>query len=248
MQSSEDVPRRAAHGRVLVVEHERDAGPEMFGRWLTQAGVEVDICRPYAGDKLPGGADHRALMVLGGSMGACDDREVPWLAQVRTMLAQATSSGRAVLGICLGAQMLAAACGGKVARSPSGGELGLCRIDLNEESRHDRLFAAMTSPVEAAQWHDDEITELPEDAVLLGSSPTCAVQAFRLGDRAWGVQFHPEASGAVMQAWADAEASLPPERLRQVKLAISEIRAAEDRLFERWRAFAERFAEIVKEG
>ena len=104
------VPR---DGRVLVVEHERDAGPEMFGRWLAQAGVEVDICRPYAGDKLPGGADHRALMVLGGSMGACDDREVPWLAQVRTMLAQATSSGRAVLGICLGAQMLAAACGGR---------------------------------------------------------------------------------------------------------------------------------------
>ena len=185
---------------------------------------------------------------LGGAMGACDDAAVPWLARVRSMLAEASSSRRPVLGICLGAQMLAAACGGKVEPSPSGGELGLGRIDLNDESRRDRLFAPMASPVEAAQWHDDEITELPAGAVLLGSSARCSVQAFRVADRAWGVQFHPEASGAVMQAWAEAEHSLPPARLRQVQLAISAVRAAEERLFEYWRGFAERFAAIVKEG
>jgi len=238
----------ALRERVLVVEHERDAGPEMFGRWLAAAGVAVDICRPYAGDELPESLDHGGLMVLGGSMGACDDAAVPWLARVRSMLAEASSSRRPVLGICLGAQMLAAACGGKVEPSPSGGELGLGRIDLNDESRRDRLFAPMSSPVEAAQWHDDEITELPAGAVLLGSSARCSVQAFRVADRAWGVQFHPEASGAVMQAWAEAEHSLPPARLRQVQLAISAVRAAEERLFEYWRGFAERFAAIVKEG
>ncbi|HKH88109.1 MAG TPA: type 1 glutamine amidotransferase [Acidimicrobiales bacterium] len=233
---------------VLVVEHEKEAGPEMFEGWLSAAGMAVDVLRPYGGDVLPERVSHGGLMVLGGSMGACDDREVPWLPHVRTMLAEATARGLPVLGICLGGQMLAAACGGRVEPSPSGSELGLGRIDLNDEGRRDRLFEGMGSPVEAAQWHDDEITQLPKGAVLLGSSSRCEVQAFRLGDRAWGVQFHPEASGAVMQAWADAEDSLPPARQRQVEVAIAEVRAAEDRLFACWQGFAARFAAIVKEG
>jgi GMP synthase (glutamine-hydrolysing) len=233
------------HARVLVIEHEHDAGPEMLGRWLTACGVSIDICRPYLGDVLPASVDNGALMVLGGSMGACDDLEAPWLAQVRSLLAEATERGRAVLGICLGAQMLAAACGGRVEKSRNGGELGLGEIDLTNESRGDRLFSGMPATVPAAQWHVDEITEVPNGAVLLGSSPRCAVQAFRLGDRAWGVQFHPEASGALMRTWAHAE---PPDRHRQLELAISEISDAEDRLFACWQGFAERFADIVKEG
>lgn len=234
--------------RVLAVEHEQDAGPEMFGQWLTAAGVRVDVCRPYAGEELPDHIEPGGLMVLGGSMGACDDDEVPWLARVRRLLAEATARGRPVLGICLGAQMLAVAMGGHVEPSRSGGELGLRKIDLNYESRKDPLFAGMPSPAEAAQWHDDEITELPRGALLLASSATCSVQAFRMGERSWGVQFHPEASGAVMQAWADAESALPPPRLAAIKLAIAEVAQAEDRLFDQWRGFAERFAQIVKEA
>ncbi len=237
-----------AVGRVLVVEHEPDAGPEMFGEWLAGAGVAVDICRPYAGDEIPERVDHGGLMVLGGSMGACDDHEAPWLARVRTMLAEAAGVGRPVLGICLGGQMLAAACGGRVEPSPAGGELGVVKIDLNDEASRDAIFAGIASPAESVQWHVDEITELPHGAVLLASSPSCAVQAFRLGARAWGVQFHPEAGRSVMQAWADAEEQALPDRTRQMALAIAEVRAAEKRLFECWHGLAERFASIVKEG
>jgi len=238
----------APGGRVLVVEHEPDAGPEMFGEWLAAAGVVVEVCRPYAGDELPERVEQGGLMVLGGSMGACDDHEVPWLARVRAMLAEAAEAGRPVLGICLGGQMLAAACGGRVEPHLKGGELGVVKIDLNDESRNDPLFSGIASPAESVQWHVDEITELPPGAVLLASSPSCAVQAFRLGGRAWGVQFHPEAGGAVMQAWADAEGELPPDRMCQVELAIAEVRAAEGRLFECWHGFAERFGAIVKEA
>jgi len=238
----------ASRNRVLVVEHEPDAGPEMFGEWLASAGVAVDVCRPYAGEALPERVDHGGLMALGGSMGACDDHEAPWLARVRSMLAAAAGAGQPVLGICLGGQMLAAACGGRVEPHPSGGELGVVKIDLNDEGMSDPLFAGIASPAASVQWHVDEITELPAGAVLLASSPSCAVQAFRLGDRAWGVQFHPEAGGSVMQAWADSEGQLPPDRMRQVELAIAEVRAAESRLFECWRGFAERFASVVKEG
>ena len=220
----------------------------MLGVWLRACGVEVDVCRPYQGDVLPERIDEGGLMVLGGSMGAGEDHKVPWLAHVRTMLADATQSGRPVLGICLGGQMLAAACGGRVEPSRSGGEIGLGRIELTEEGRRDRLFGPMTSPLEAVQWHDDEITELPESAVLLGTGDRCAVQAFRLGSSAWGLQFHPEAAGAVMQAWAEPEDSSPSDRLREIESAIAEVRAAEDRLFKCWQGFAERFAAVVKEG
>jgi GMP synthase-like glutamine amidotransferase len=234
--------------RVLVIEHEHDAGPEMFRQWLTAAGVTVEVCRPYAGDALPERVDHGGLLVLGGSMGARDDHKAPWLAHVRAMLAEATAQGRPVLGICLGAQMLAAACGGRVEPSQSGGEIGLGRIVLNDEARRDPLFGGMQSPVQAAQWHLDEITELPAGAVLLGSSPRCRVQAYRLGSCAWGVQFHPEVSGAVLEAWVETDRELPPERLHQMELAIAEVRACESRLFGCWKRFAGRFAAVVRQG
>jgi GMP synthase (glutamine-hydrolysing) len=232
--------------RVLVVEHEPGAGPEMFRPWLASAGVDVDVCRPYAGDALPRSVGHDGLLVLGGSMGAHDDQKAPWLAEVRTMLADTTAQGLPVLGICLGAQLLAAACGGLVEPSPSGGELGLGRIDLNEEALADRLFAGLASPVEAVQAHEDDITRLPDGAVLLASSALCRVQAYRIGHRAWGVQFHPEASAAVLQAWADAEADAPPSRRLRLTLAVADVRTAEDRLFRNWQELAVRFAAVVK--
>jgi len=238
----------ADRDRLLVIEHESHAGPEMFGPWLAEAGVAVEICRPYAGDVIPDSVEDGGLMVLGGSMGACDDLDVPWLGRTRALLAAATEAGRPVLGICLGGQMLAVACGGRVEPSPTGGELGLGKIDFSDEGRRDRLFAGIATPAEAVQWHVDEITELPKGAVLLGSSPDCAVQAFRIGDRAWGLQFHPEAGHSVVQAWAESEEGRSPVRRLQAELAVAEIGEAEDRLSRCWRGFAERFADIVKEG
>ena len=234
--------------RVLVVEQEHDAGPEMFQEWLTVAGVEVDLWRPYAGEAVPKYGDHGGLIVLGGSMGVTDDEAAPWLAQVRAMLAGAVTQELPVLGICLGAQLLALACGGRVEPSHSGGELGLGKIELNGESRRDRLFTGISSPVEAAQWHHDDITELPRGAVLLGSSPRCEIQAYRLGDRAWGVQFHPEVSAGTLEAWAATEGELPVSATARMEIAISEVKRAESRLFECWQGFAQRFAHLVQQG
>ena len=232
--------------RVLVVENEGDAGPEMLQHWLRGAGLELDIWRPYAGEVLPRGVGEGALLVLGGEMGAYEDHRAPWLAEVRTLLAQATNAGAPVLGVCLGAQLLAATCGGRVEASKSGGELGLSRVELTDEALRDPLFSGMPTPVEVVQWHNDEIVELPPGAVLLASSELCPVQAYRIGTRAWGVQFHPEVDATVLKRWAEAESPPTPGRQRTLRDAVVAVAAAESRLFQSWKAFAERFAAVVR--
>jgi GMP synthase (glutamine-hydrolysing) len=230
---------------VLVVENESGAGPFLFEQWLRAAGVAVDLCRPHAGERLPGVVTEDGVIVLGGGMGAGDDHTASWLAPLRSLLAQAVNEGKAVLGICLGSQLLASACGGRVEPSRKGGELGLGTIELNDHGRRDRLFSGIASPVAAVQWHDDEVTRLPEGALLLASSERCEVQAYRIGDRAWGVQFHPEVTSAVLRGWADGETQLEAARQARLEEAIDEVAANETRLLESWRGFAERFAEVV---
>jgi GMP synthase (glutamine-hydrolysing) len=237
----------AARPRVVVVEHEKDAGPAMLGPWLADEGVSVEICRPYLGEELPD-VKGCGLMVLGGTMGACDDQEAPWLAPTRAMLAAAASDGHPVLGVCLGGQMLAAACGGEVGRSPSGGEVGLGEIVLNTQGGADRLFGGIPNPSAAVQWHEDEILSLPPRAVLLASSADCAVQAFRIGERAWGLQFHPEADAALVASWAAADAEVDPSQRGRFEKAVAEIRRAERRLRETWSTMARNFAAVVKES
>jgi GMP synthase (glutamine-hydrolysing) len=233
---------------LLVVENEPDAGPAMFQPWLDSSGVGVDICRPYAGDDIPAFVEHDGLLVLGGEMGANDDHKAPWLGKLKTTLELTTDRGLPVLGVCLGAQLLAAACGGSVEASPSGGELGLGRVDINGAGRRDRLLGGIPSPAEAVQWHRDDITRLPTGAVSLASSPLCPVQAYRIGLRAWGVQFHPEANGELVQAWADAENDAPSVRQLQLERAVAEVRSAENRVLPNWQHFAGQFAAVVKEA
>jgi GMP synthase-like glutamine amidotransferase len=179
-------------------------------------------------------------------MGTSDDHSAPWLPEVKSLLKDSTASALPVLGVCLGAQLLAAACGGTVERSSFGGELGLSTIEMNDEARRDRLFSGVSSPAQAVQWHEDDITRLPDGAVLLASSTVCRVQAYRIGGCAWGVQFHPEADGAVLRAWADAENDAAPERRRRLERAVFEVRSAEVRVLDCWRRFSESFAAVVK--
>jgi GMP synthase-like glutamine amidotransferase len=233
---------------LLVVENENGAGPEMFGPWLKGAGVKVELCRAWAGEQVPVKFHHDGLMVLGGAMGATDDEKAPWLLSVREMLAKTVLGGLPVLGICLGAQMLASACGGRVEKRASGVELGLSEIELTEVARDDTLFSAVASPAEAVQWHNDDVTELPLGAVVLASSASCRVQAFRIGKLAWGVQFHPEVSGAVLRSWASSEGPMSSELRRQMDDTIAAVTAAETRLFPCWKGLAERFASVLEQA
>jgi GMP synthase-like glutamine amidotransferase len=189
---------------VLVVEHEADAGLGRMAPPLA-ATTDLDIRRPYLGDDLPadtGGLS--GLIVLGGEMGALDDDAAPWLITTRKLLAAAVETGLPTLGICLGAQLLAAACGGRVERGGSGLEVGVVEVSAEPPAHNDPLLGPVFGGWHArpvAQYHRDEITELPPGAVRLATGAAYPNQAFRVGAAAWGVQYHPEVTRTDFEDW-----------------------------------------------
>lgn len=234
--------------RVLVVEHQSDAGLGLVGERLRAHQVEVVTVGPDVGAEVPGSlAGFDALIVLGGSMGPTEDSRAPWLPATRKLLAEAVASELPTLGICLGAQLLATATGGHVRTMPEGPEVGVHEVRFAEGAAADPLFADLAGAhLPAVQWHWLEADRLPAAAQVLASNGACENQAFRIGERAWGVQFHPEALAQTAQNWADDGA----EDLRGIGLTgeavVDSVRAAEPELRAAWSQVADRFVDLVR--
>jgi GMP synthase-like glutamine amidotransferase len=204
--------RLAANGRAhllgprhcLVVQHVAPEGPAMLERVLEDAGVATERCRLFAGDPLPPDPGRLAgLVVMGGPMSATDDDGFPWRRAELELLAGAVAAGTPVLGICLGAQLLALATGGEVRRGDTGLEIGWGEVALAPAARDDPLFHDLPEPIEVLHWHGDTF-EPPPGAALLASSARYAAQAFRAGSAAWGLQFHVEVDEPAASAMSDA--------------------------------------------
>jgi GMP synthase (glutamine-hydrolysing) len=227
--------------RVLIVQHSPAEGLGWLQEWLPDAGVHVHPIHPYLGHRVPPSVEGDALVVLGGPMGAGDDERAPWLPAVRSLLATAIDDGVPTLGICLGAQLLAAAAGGEVRRGDAGPELGYGEVDVTVS---DELLAEGSLPV--VQWHFDAVTRLPEDALLLASSDRYAIQAFRVGDVAWGLQFHVEATLPMVADWATADAEDIRTLLgRTPEDVVGDVADAQPRLIAAGEQLARRFAAVI---
>src|SRR5438270_5987028 len=218
--------------RALIVQHAAHEGLGRLQDWLPARGVDVHPIHPYLGHRVPPSVEGDALVVLGGPMTATDDAEAPWLPATRELLSTAIDDGVPTLGICLGAQMLAVAAGGEVRRGDAGPELGLGNVDVPVG---DQLLTAGSMPV--VQWHYDAVTRLPAGAELLASSDAYQVQAFRVGDVAWGLQFHVEATPDMVAEWA-REDGVSDEVADPVRAADDALRSAGDEV-------ARRFASVV---
>lgn len=239
-----------ARPRVLVVQHEDDAG---LGRWRTawapRAGVEV--VRPDHGDPVPldaAGEGYDAVVVLGGEMAAWEDDRAPWLPDTRRLIAAAVDAGTPLLGVCLGAQLLGMACGGTVERGHAGLEAGVIDVSLTPEAAHDPLLAGLAAAgasFPAVAWHGDAVTTLPPGAVLLATGGVYPHQAFRVGARAWGVQYHPEVAQDDVARWAAASGYALLAAGRDPTATVAGVQAREADLRRVARAHADAFLDLV---
>lgn len=229
---------------VLMLQFDRSDPPGPLADWLRDGGVEIELCALDAGAELPPDlAGYSGLVALGGGMGANDDATVSFLPGVRDLLRRAVREEVPTLAICLGAQLLAAANGGRVRVDPDGPELGAQLIAKRSSAADDPLFAPMPITPDVLQWHFDTITTLPPGAVHLAGSPMCENQAFRLGRLAWGIQFHIETTPEIVRAWAAEDAPVLAEF--DLDTIVSRAVAIHDDLAEVWAPFVQRFAAIV---
>lgn len=185
--------------RVLVLQHIACEHPGVFADVMRERGAEAVPVEVDAGEPLPDWREFDAALVMGGPMGAGDDADHPWLSAERDLIREAVEAGKPFLGVCLGVQLLATALGAPVyAAEPA--EVGLLEVELTPEGRADPLFAGLDDRFVSLQWHGDTF-DLPEGSVRLASSPPIPNQAFRFGERAYGVQFHLEVTGEMAVDW-----------------------------------------------
>jgi GMP synthase-like glutamine amidotransferase len=245
------VTESAKTSPLLVVENDPSDGPCRLGDWLTGAGLELDLVRPYAGDALPDGlAGHSGVLVLGGAQdafGAPDPaKKTEWFPELAGLVRTARQERRPVLGVCLGGQLVAQAFGGRVVRAENGGDIGPRLVGKRDRAESDPLFGPMPLAPDVLQFHLDEVSVLPPDSTLLAASPRCANEAFRVGDRVWALQFHIECDAEMLAGWiaeaADQVAAHgydPDELLERFVSVLPDVEEA-------WQPFAERFAAVVR--
>ena len=151
-----------------------------------------------AGEALPDPEASDGWIISGAAASVYDD--IPWLAEVETGIAAAAGSGHPILGVCFGHQLLAQALGGRVTRNPAGWELGEVRAELTDEGQADPLMNGMPATFRAYASHQDAVVSLPPEALLLAEN-SAGVQSIKVGEKSYGVQFHPEFSLDIARAY-----------------------------------------------
>lgn len=202
--------------RVAMVHNMEVSLPGQVGVALAEAGAHVVEYQPFRDGNLPAPGQHDGLVVLGGEQNALDDTAHPYLSRLAGVMRAFTEADKAVLGICLGSQMLARAHGGQnlIGTAP---EFGWTPIRLTGAGQADPVLSAAGAAFASFQWHSDTFT-LPPGAVHLAEGSAVAAQAYRVGRAGYGVQFHFEANTRVVRDWTFVFAEAA-ERMRPGWLA-----------------------------
>jgi GMP synthase (glutamine-hydrolysing) len=192
--------------RVRVIQHVDGEGPGLLAVALERAGVAFTVIRADRGEPVPTALDGATgLVLLGGPMSVHQAAEHPHLGDELRSIEAALHAGAPVLGVCLGSQLLAAALGARV-HPGRAREIGWFAVTPKPAAATDPLFGPLPPSFVALHWHGD-VFELPAGATSLASSEMTEHQAFRHGDRAYGILFHPEATLPVVRAMATGSAA-----------------------------------------
>ena len=190
--------------RLLVLQHVEIEGPGLFEQIAKERDLKIEIIRLDKNDNLPQTKEGDLILIMGGPMGVKDigSERYPWLKLERDFVKRELENKRPIIGVCLGAQLLASAAGGDVEILKYGSppkalpEIGWSQIFINKSNNEFKeLFE---EPFHVLHWHGDRIL-LPNKAVLIASSVRCKEQFFRIGDFAYGLQFHIEATESMIK-------------------------------------------------
>jgi len=187
--------------RILVFQHIAIEHPGVFRDFLAEDGIAWDAVELDAGETIPALDNYDALWVMGGPMDVWQEEQHPWLrAEKRAIRTAVLERDMPYFGFCLGHQLLADALGGTCGpqRPP---EIGVLDIELTPEGCADPLFAGMGRRQKCLQWHSVRVAQPPDGAVVLAGSSACRVQAMRVGERAWSMQYHVEVEPDTVATW-----------------------------------------------
>lgn len=195
-----------------IVQHVAWEGPGLIAAALEARGARYRVYHMERGEALPEAAAMDGLVVMGGTMGVYEAGKFPHLRAEVALLRECMALGKPVLGVCLGAQLLAAALGSEVTRGPVM-ELGAGAVQLTAAGRDDAVLGGEgRTQLAVVHWHQDTFP-LPQGAALLATSELYERQAFRAGKNVYGWQFHGEVDRALAEAW----------RPRGLELSVAEV-------------------------
>jgi GMP synthase-like glutamine amidotransferase len=221
--------------RILAFRHVPSEHLGRIERALDRRGIGIDYADLYRPDvPMPDPARYDGLVVMGGAMSVNDG--LPFLEREARSIADAVEAGRPVLGVCLGAQLIAKALGARVYRNAVK-EVGWFEIELTAEGAADPLFAGAGPRETVLQWHG-ETFDLPPGATWLASSAACRHQAFRAASSAYALQFHLEVTPEMIQDWCAQDWSC--HDLRELPAPIDpahnaiRLTALAEQVFGRW--------------
>lgn len=180
--------------KIQVLQHVSYEGPARIGDWAADRRHKLTTTKLFANETLPSVKDLDVLVVMGGPMGANDDARYSWMKGEKRLIAEAIEKGKKVLGVCLGAQLIARVLGAKVYANKER-EIGWFPIELISSNIRRHPLNALPPKVTVFHWHGDTF-ELPKGAQQLAKSMACENQAFAVGDHVTGIQFHLEMTGA----------------------------------------------------
>ena len=194
------------NGKIYLITHAEDEGPGLLEGFFSRLGwEEITLCL-WRGDELPPDPGSAAgVVMLGGPMNVYQEKAYPFLKKEDQFVRAVLGKEIPFLGICLGAQLLAKACGAAVTRAAYK-EIGWSTVDLTAWGLHDPLFHGLGPTLSVLQWHEDTFA-LPDGGVLLATGERCRNQAFRVGGRAYGLQFHLEVTTDMAKKWSEGTLS-----------------------------------------
>ena len=206
--------------KFLILQHINIEHPGIFLKFMKKDNIQIDTIELDENEKIPNIDNYDAMIVMGGPMDTWQEETYPWLKVEKESIHNFVSvKKKPYLGLCLGAQLLSEAIGGKVKKMKTP-EIGVLNVSINNSKS---IFSGMDKNLKSLQWHSYEVCDLPSNASVLATSPLCNVQAFS-SEKAFGLQFHVEQTNETVPQWACVpeyksalESTLGPNALEKFK-------------------------------